>query len=293
MCDATPGWHPPTARVLAIGVRVRYDAKGRQERSYETAYAVHDPTTGQWIPWKIITEFPGFGCCCSQWIVQPDGKLLIPLSSVYMEEGSAKARHSNVVAHCDFDGEELKCLQRGDDVRCEGSAELGEPSLTTFQGRYYLTLRSDENGYVAASDDGLHYGSAQPWRFDDGEELGSENTQQHWLTHSDGLLLVYTRRAADNAHIFRHRAPLFIAQVDPEDLYVRRRTERVLIPEHGVPMGNSGAAAIDANEAWVTVGEFMWPEYVRQNRARERGACGAVRLARVVWSTPDRTVRGE
>jgi len=148
---------------------------------------------------------------------------------------------------------------------------------------------SDENGYVAASDDGLHYEPARSWRFDDGEELGSENTQQRWLTHSDGPFLVYTRRTADNVHIARHRAPLFIAQVDPEGLFVLRQTERVLIPERGVPMGNFGAAAIDANEAWVTVGEFMWPEYVRQNRARERGACGAVRLARVIWSAADST----
>ena len=299
VCDATPGWHAPTGRVLVIGVRVRYDARGVHGPSYETAYAVHDPASGQWSRWKLFAEFPGFGCCCSQWIVQPDGSLLIPLSSVHLEEGRSEPRRSIVVAHCSFDGQELKCLQRGDGVRCEGAAyaskaacaskpvRLLEPSLAAFQGRYYLTLRGDENGYVAASDDGLRYGPAQPWRFDDGAELGSQNTQQHWLAHREGLFLVYTRRTPDNAHVARHRAPLFIAQVDPEDMVIRRETERVLLSERGVPMGNFGAASIDENEAWVTVGEFMWPDYVRQNRARERGACGAVRLARVVWSTPD------
>ena len=116
VCDATPGWHPPTGKVLVIGVQVRYDAGGHHGHSYETAYAVHDPATGQWSRWKLFAEFPGFGCCCSQWIVRPDGPLLIPLSSVHLEESSSKPRRSIVVAHCSFDGEELKCLQRGDEV---------------------------------------------------------------------------------------------------------------------------------------------------------------------------------
>ncbi len=83
------------------------------------------------------------------------------------------------------------------------------------------------------------------WTFDDGKELGSYNTQQHWLTHDDGLFLVYTRRGAGNDHVMRHRAPLFIAQVDPLRLRVIRATERVLIPERGATLGNFGAAPIN------------------------------------------------
>ncbi len=41
-----------------------------------------------------------------------------------------------------------------------------------------------------------------------------------------GGFLVYTRRGADNDHVFRHRAPLFIAQVDPKRLDVIRASER-------------------------------------------------------------------
>jgi hypothetical protein len=33
-------------------------------------------------------------------------------------------------------------------------------------------------------------------KHDDGAELGSYNTQQHWLSHGDGLFLMYTRRGA-------------------------------------------------------------------------------------------------
>ena len=123
----------------------------------------------------------------------------------------------------------------------------------------------------------------QPWTFDEGQELGSYNTQQHWLAHSDGLFLVYTRRGAMNDHIFRHRAPLFIAQVDTMGLRVLRATERVLIPKRGGELGNFGAAAIDPSQSWVTVSEGVWTD-----DARRRGAKGATFVARVIWSKPNR-----
>jgi hypothetical protein len=82
----------------------------------------------------------------------------------------------------------------------------------------------------------------------------------------------------------RHGAPLFMAQVDPEKLHVLRKTERILIPERGGEYRNFGAAAIDANESWVTVGEG-----VVDRGARERGADGSVFVARVIWSKPNKT----
>src|SRR6185436_12067028 len=102
--------------------------------------------------------------------------------------------------------------------------------------RFYLTLRNDQRAYVTTSRDGLHFDAIRPWTFDDGSDLGSYNTQQHWLAHSDGLFLVYTRRGANNDHIIRSRAPLFIARVDPEKLCVIRSSERILIPERGGEM---------------------------------------------------------
>ncbi|MEZ6039608.1 MAG: hypothetical protein R3C20_03830 [Planctomycetaceae bacterium] len=33
-------------------------------------------------------------------------------------------------------------------------------------------------------------------------------TQQHWLTHSDGLYLVYTRKDESNINVIRWRSPL-------------------------------------------------------------------------------------
>ena len=135
--------------------------------------------------------------------------------------------------------------------------------------------------YIINSGGGAHawWLLREPWTFDDGAELGSYNTQQHWLAHGDGLFLAYTRRGADNDHIFRHRAPLFIAQVDPDRLCVLRATEAVLIPERGATMGNFGAGPITARESWVTVGEGMFfPEVYKKG-----GATGAVFVARVRW----------
>jgi hypothetical protein len=86
-----------------------------------------------------------------------------------------------------------------------------------------------------------------------------------------------------NDHIFRHRAPLFIAQVDTKGLRVLRATERVLIPERGSELGNFGAAAIDPSQSWVTVSEGVWTD-----DARRRGAKGATFVARVIWSKPNR-----
>lgn len=74
---------------------------------------------------------------------------------------------------------------------------------------------------------------AEALAWDDGTDLGSYNTQQHWVAHSEGLFLVYTRRGANNGHVMRHRAPLFIAQVDPVKLHVLRSTERELMPNRG------------------------------------------------------------
>jgi hypothetical protein len=132
------------------------------------------------------------------------------------------------------------------------------------------------------SNDGLHYQPIKAWAFDDGSELGSYNTQQHWLAHHEGLFLAYTRRGANNDHIPRNRAPIFLAQVDPERLCVIRTSERAIIPERGAMLGNFGAASINAEESWVTDAEYM-----AQGQASPRGANGSVFAARVLWSKPN------
>jgi hypothetical protein len=289
VCDVTPGWHAATKRVLLIGAQVRYSPNGEQlnePRVNQTAYAVYDPATKNWSPWRVL-ELPDgekfdFACAgCTQWIEQSDGTLLIPM---YVGKNSREPWNV-VVTQCSFDGQELKYQKHGDEFAVPEVRGLAEPSLIRYGDRYYLTIRHDLRAYVTVGNDGLHFGELQPWQFDDGAELSSYNTQQHWLAHNDGLFLVYTRRGAKNDHIERHRAPLFMAQVDPEQLCVLRATERVLIAERGAELGNFGAAAISTRESWVTVSEGVW-----SNAARQRGAKGATFVARILWAKPNRLV---
>ncbi len=288
VADVTPGWHAPTNRLIAIGCRVRYSPAGQQledvPRAHQTVYAVYDPKRDAWTGWQELAMPPDakFNFCrnaCSQWLVEPDGTLLVPL---YIGP-DAKQPHAVTVARCRFDGERLTYLRHGDELTLNVARGLVEPSLARVGGRYYLTIRNDKAGYVTASDDGLKWAASKEWSFDDGAPLGSYNTQQHWLAHSDALFLVYTRRGANNDHIVRHRAPLFAGRVDPQRLCVFRSSERVLIPERGAEMGNFGVAAVSPNESWVTVSEGLW-----NDAARKKGADGSTFVARVIWSRPNR-----
>lgn len=287
VADVTPGWHAPTGKLIAIGAQVRYSQKGEQledtKRAHQTVYAVFDPKTEHWTPWQVL-EMPPEDIfdfarnACAQWLVQPDGSLLVPL---YIGR-NAKEPTSVTVAECRFDGTKLSVVRHGNVLRLSVPRGYGEPSLIAFHGRYFLTLRNDVRGYVSVSDDGLQFAEPKPWLFDDGTELGSYNTQQHWLAHSDGLFLIYTRRGANNDHIVRHRAPLFMAQVNPETLQVMRRTEKVIVPERGAELGNFGACAISPTESWVTVSEGMF-----MKDSKQRGAEGATFVARILWAKPN------
>ena len=288
VCDVTPGWHRQSGRLLAIGTKLRYSDAGEQlldqPRSHQCAYATYDPETGFWTEWKMLAMpdeeakhflvAPG----CVQWLVRPDGTLLVPM---YFKSGGNE-RYQSTVLHCRFDGTMLELIEKGDELSLEEGRGLYEPSLVLFRGTYYLTLRNDARGYVTTSQDGLHFEPVQPWTFDDGSDLGSYNTQQHWLVHDQGLFLSYTRRGANNEHIVRNRAPIFLAQVDPAKKHVIRATEKVLIPERGVMLGNFGAAAITPNESWVTDAEYM-----AEGKVHPRGANGSVFAARVQWSQPN------
>lgn len=275
VCDFTLGWHAPTGKVLGIGHTARYTAKGFAGFGHrrDTVYSVYDPATRRWTPW-VVFPFPEtpdrkffFNGVHGQWLVEPDGTVLVPVYFVPPKKGFLL---TGMVMRCSFDGTTLTYLEHGNELVHKVKRGLYEKSITFYGGRYYMTMRNDQKGFVAVSDDGLNYGPIKPWTFDDGADLGSYNTQQKWVTHSDGLFLVYTRRGANNDHIVRHRAPLFIAQVDTERLCVRRDTERVAVPERGRALGNFDATVISERETWITV------------------AGGEAWLARILWGRPNK-----
>ena len=129
-----------------------------------------------------------------------------------------------------------------------------------------MTIRNNENAYLAWSDDGLNYCEPILWTFDDGSILGSCNTQQRWISHDNGLFLVYTRKGANNDHVFRNRAPLFMARVDENKKCVIRNTEVTLVPELGANLAAMIGVCKDLNfdnVSYVCVTEGMSPAGTR------------------------------
>ena len=288
ICDFTPKWHVATGKLLGIGQSVRYgDNRVLETRRREVAYSVYDPKRRTWSRWTAMAlpadreDFQDAGSGSAERFDLPNGELLVP---IYFKRPEA-TQYASTVARCRFDGETLSYVEHGSEHTVAIKRGLYEPSLTKFGSRFFLTLRNDLAGYVTSGTDGLHYGEPIIWRFDDGQELGNYNTQQHWVTHGQGLFLVYTRRGANNDHVFRHRAPLFIAQVDPKRLCVLRETERVLVPEHGARLGNFGVVDVNQDETWVTAAEWMQPVGVEQY-----GSDNRIYTARILWSLPNKLV---
>ena len=281
--DLWPTYHPATHKVIVTGKTFNF-ANGRQENflKEKVAYAVKSLQDGRWGPLKTM-DMPSLdhsgasilaaNAGCNQPFVLPGGDLLLPIR--YQRTRDQRV-YTSVIARCRFDGEQLVYVEHGTEHSIARDRGLYEPSVIAFKGRYYLTLRADHAAYVTRGQDGLHYDPVKEWRFDDGDLLGSYNTQQHWVHVGDQLYLVYTRLGADNDHVFRHRAPLFIARVDPERLVVIRKTERVLLPENHACLGNSGICRIGDLESWVTCGE------VRVSYGKRKGEANKVLFSRMV-----------
>lgn len=278
-----PKLHCQTGRCLVIGNRTCYQNNSLTYAPRGLEYSVFDE---QNLSWRKPEELSGLEFAKMlaynggmQRLELPNGDILLPIYGT-IAKGD---RYFSIVAKCGFDGRELKLKEIGSIINLDIERGICEPSLTYLQGTYYLTLRNDLAGYVATSEDGLHFSNLIKWRFDDGTDLGSYNTQQHWVKHGDKLFLVYTRKSADNEHlaIVRHRAPLFMAQVDPQKLCVIRETEQIIIPERGAKLGNFDVVEINDKETWVVVAE--WMEERPQLISREYGSDNSVFSCRLAW----------
>ncbi|MFG0332708.1 MAG: sialidase family protein [Maioricimonas sp. JB049] len=279
--DFWPGWHKQTKTLLGTGHTVAYttDWKVRNPRPRHTSFSIYDPASDEWSDWQKMEmpageEFADAGAGCVQRYDLPDGDILLPI--YYRPPG----RNSRVtVTRCAFDGKVLRYAEHGNTLSVDDKTRgLHEPSIARLGDMFYLTIRNDRTAFVTRSEDGLQYEPLRTWTFDDGSDLGSYNTQAHWATHGDALYLVYTRRGANNDHVFRHRAPLFMGQVDPERMCVIRDTEQVLVPERGARLGNFGVTDVSPDETWITVAEWMQPRGVEKH-----GSDGSVFVAQVRW----------
>ena len=286
-CDFTPKFHAKSGKLLGIGHTVRYrNDKVVENRKREASYAVYNDKNRTWSAWTTLSmpndaKFFNSGAGCVQRFDLENGDILLPIYFKAKEDKFYRV----TVARCTFDGTALKFIEQGIELTLEVGRGVYEPSLTRCGGRFFLTLRNDVQGYVCTSNDGMNFGAIQPWKFDDGSDLGNYNTQQHWVTHGDRLYLVYNRRGAHNDHVVRHRAPLFMAEVDQKTLAVQRATECILVPERGARLGNFAVTEVSENETWVTVAEWMqtWSPNIVIPPENAFGADNSVFAARILW----------
>ena len=296
--DLTLAYQHASDTFIMIGGTVCYHP-GKEggidmSRPRDISYSYFDKLTQSWTGYKIL-ELPDKESFywaiggCAQRIELTSGDLLVPvyvMSKKDVDNNFWKGCFRSLILRCRFDGKILKCIEQGNELTVPEPRGMCEPSLTKFGDYYYLTIRNDIRAYVARSKDGLHFDTPIPWQFDDGTELGSYNTQQHWITHSEALFLTYTRRGANNEHVIRHRAPLFMAEVDTKNMCVIRKTERIIIPDNGAQLGNFGCLDASENESWLVVAEGMHgdaEEPMNLSLSEKRGANNRVYLARIKW----------
>ncbi len=272
ICDVVPDYHAASGTVIAIGHNVYYknnqlyDSIGdfsslKSDLKRFPVYIVQD-RQGKWTGKRKKLHFPEFeeysiySCNCAQKIIFPDGKMLIPITF---------GNHCRSVTSflCDFNGEDLSVIKRGNILKNSIKRGLLEPSIIEYQDKFYMTIRAeDEHGYLSVSDDGLNWQPIKAWSWDDGENLTTGSTQQHWLKLGGKLYLLYTRKSEENAAVIRWRAPLFIAEVDVQRLCLIKNSEQIVLPMRGITekpetiglMGNFHPLELSETEAIVTVG---------------------------------------
>ena len=293
MSDATPFYHAASGKIILTGHMVWYrkDNKLLLEARRSPVYAVYNEELGDFDAYREIEmpvtdndEYFSSGAGCTQICECENGDLLIPiyykpLAIATDPLGCATA----TVIRCSFDGENMKIVDIGNTLRTNIPRGIDEPSIIKLGDRYFLAMRNDRTGLISRSDDGLHFDDPTELCFDNGENLGNYNTQQHWLVGGGKLWLVYTRRAGFNDHMFRHRAPLFIAEVDPDTLRVIRSTERIAVPERGARLGNFGCQSVNDEYGYIFVSEWMQNDPHSWQKCAERGSDNSIFVAKIEY----------
>lgn len=223
------------------------------------AYIFRDEESGQYIGDTIPLPLP-FECVsatpCAQVIEYENGDFLL---SFHIRRPTDKTAHVLTARYAFCDGK-VSLVKAGTPIAYPNSVRgVYEPSVARSGDFYYVTLRSDEQGLFAVSSDGFNFSDPEPWKWDNGSILENYNTMQRWIQLGDQLYLAYTRKGANNDHVFRHRAPIFMAKFDAENRCLVKDTEVILVPELGARLGNFTVANISENEKWLLTAEWMQP----------------------------------
>ena len=279
------GWHHASNTGLAVGgvVRHRRGKLADHVRHLAIAYATYQPRRSSFTHWESfqieIDGVPRPSISPCQGLELPDGDLLLPFSVIKNFDGWNSARWVGTI-RCSYNGKKLVPGEVGNLQTYPAPRGFVEPSIAAFGGTFFMTLRAEDgHGHVATSKDGLHWTEAKPWRWDNGTPIPMDQTMTKFLVHSDGLFLVYTRICPEGENVFRYRAPLHVARIDPTRPALIRSSERPVFTSRGYPMGNFQVYTVSPKESWITV-----PEWDRTGR----DASCDVLLSRVLWDAPNR-----
>ena len=183
------------------------------------------------------------------------------LLGIYFRPIGAGKKSQVVTVRYRFDGDAMEIVAAGVPVKCDRLKRgLGEPSLVRSGDKVYMTLRSDESGmWCESSDGGLTFSGLREWSWTGGTSIGNRNTQQHWVSANGGIYLAYTREDRTNSHVFRNRAPIFMARFDPSKGGLVRDSECILVPELGARLGNFCVVGDGSGGSWLVTAEWMQP----------------------------------
>lgn len=286
--DVISQYHNKTKTLISIG-EILYYKKGKffkEQPPRFPVYLIRD-RTNHWsqrkkLEWEDARNTAIYGSGSSQFVILPNGDLLIPVTFRSKEKKDCSV--STLL--CSYDGTTIKVKKVGVELMHSVNRGLLEPQLIIFQGLFYLTIRAEDGkGYVSTSKDGLNWSAIKSWSWENGVELAMSTTQQHWMKHGQDLYLVYTRKTKENVNVLRWRSPLFMAKVDPVKLNIIQSSERVVFPLIGdgindpkqVPQyGNFHVANLNEKETWITSGEVIQANYK-----------GDLLMARIIWKVAD------
>ncbi len=248
----------PDGQVLVWVTTFRYDEENRLDRSFpqRVEYLYYDPASNVWSPRRelpLAVEEDADALAVNTQITEDGDGFLFP----YCVRQKSTRFYSRIARLRRAPDGEITRLELSAPIRLEQGRGFLEPSLVRFGSKFVLSLRNDESGFVTCSDNWRAFPSAKKWCFDDGEWLGNYNTMTRLLPLGGKLYLVYTRKGLHNDHVFRHRAPLLLGEVNPETLRVLRSTETILVPEHGARLGNFTVGNDGQGGAYVSVAEWM------------------------------------
>ena len=281
VCDTVVSYDPATGCMLFIGHNVFYkndrfmDTLGSWDKEDYAPELLRRGCgaalrpDGTWTERQLFepAEFAGnftFMCGCAQRILEEDGSWLIPFNTRTMDNPCCYV----TVFRVRFDGEKFEFGERGNILRHEVNRGLLEPSLMKFKGTYYMTLRAEDGcAYWTRSADGLNYDPIQPWKFDDNTLLETSTTQQHFLCSDEKLYLSYVRKNEVNQDICRFRAPLYIAEVNPETMELIKATEEIVFPIDG-DLSNPDEVFFSGNFMPMRINDHEWLITDGQSQAR-------------------------